>query len=328
MSIASDIDLESKKNPDALEREIDQKREHIEDLVGALENRLSPGQLFDQALAYTQGHGGEFVQNLGTTLKANPVPAVLTSVGLLWLALGQNRSPAPSSAGSPLKDKLTGASESIGQALGAVASGVGQAKDSLGQGSQAARDKVGAQVSHTGERLADTASQAKDALGAQAQQLKGTFDTLLREQPLVVGVLGIALGALLGAALPRTETEDRTLGKHSDKLTAKAKQAVSSGYEQVSAAGREVADSVRQGSRGDSGQTDSGAGATGTPGKPLGHDPDAGVESMAGAPTAGTGSTLGATQASAGLNVGRTAAAGNTPGAVGDESGVSTPRSF
>ncbi|MCO6763492.1 hypothetical protein KQH43_30835, partial [Streptomyces sp. EL5] len=64
----------------------------------------------------------------------------------------------------------------------------------------------------TGERLSDTAAQAKDTLTDQAQQLKGTFDTLLREQPLVVGALGIALGALLGASLPRTETEDRALG--------------------------------------------------------------------------------------------------------------------
>ncbi|MDR6356804.1 hypothetical protein Q3H58_003475 [Pseudomonas psychrotolerans] len=186
MSITDQIDAESHKNPEELEREIDQKRERIEDLVGALESRLSPGQLFDQALSYTKGHSGEFAHNLGTTLKANPVPAVLTSVGLLWLALGQNRSPAPSSAGSPLKDKLVGASESIGQALTSVTTGVGHAKDSLGQGKQTARDKLGdlgAQASHTGERLADTASQTRDALGAQAQQLKGSFDTLLREQP-------------------------------------------------------------------------------------------------------------------------------------------------
>ncbi|GAC1037170.1 DUF3618 domain-containing protein [Pseudomonas sp. No.117] len=321
MSITDQIDAESRKNPEELEREIDQKRERIEDLVGALESRLSPGQLFDQALSYTKGHSGEFAHNLGTTLKANPVPAVLTSVGLLWLALGQNRTPAPATAGSPLKDKLAGA-------LDSVTSSAGNTRDSLNRGSHDVRDKVtglgetvSAKASQTGERLSDTAAQAKDTLTDQAQQLKGTFDTLLREQPLVVGALGIALGALLGAALPRTQTEDRALGKHSDKLTAKAKQVASSGYEQVKAAGQDVAKEARQASP-DNGSQQAGVG---TAPKNLGNDPDAGVESMAGSPRAGTGSTLGATQATAGMNVGRTAANGNTPGAVGDESGMATP---
>jgi len=326
MSITDQIDQESRKNPDELEREIDQKRERIEDLVGALESRLSPGQLFDQALSYTKGHSGEFAHNLGNTLKANPVPAVLTSVGLLWLALGQNRTPAPATTGTPLQDKLSGA-------LDSVANGAGHTRDSLNRGSHDVRDKVtglgesvSAKASETGERLSDTAAQAKDTLADQAQQLKGTFETLLREQPLVVGALGIALGALLGAALPRTETEDRALGKHSDKLTAKAKQAASSGYEQVKAAGQDVAKEARQASQDHRSQpADAGTPAP----KNLGNDPDAGVESMAGSPRAGTGSTLGATQATAGMNVGRTAANGNTPGAVGDESGMATPpRSF
>ena len=326
MSITDQIDQESRKNPDELEREIDQKRERIEDLVGALESRLSPGQLFDQALSYTKGHSGEFAHNLGNTLKANPVPAVLTSVGLLWLALGQNRTPAPATTGTPLKEKVSGALDSI-------ANSAGHTRDSLNRGSHDVRDKVtglgesvSAKASHTGERLSDTAAQAKDTLTDQAQQLKGTFDTLLREQPLVVGALGIALGALLGASLPRTETEDRALGKHSDKLTAKAKQAASSGYEQVKAAGQDVAKEARQASQDHRSQpTDAGTPAP----KNLGNDPDAGVESMAGSPRAGTGSTLSATQATAGMNVGRTAANGNTPGAVGDESGMATPpRSF
>lgn len=324
MSITDQIDVESRKNPEELEREIDQKRERIEDLVGALESRLSPGQLFDQALSYTKGHSGEFAHNLGNTLKANPVPAVLTSVGLLWLALGQNRTPAPATTGTPLKDKLSGA-------LDSVANSAGQTRDSLNRGSHDVRDKVtglgdtvSAKASQTGERLSDTAAQAKDTLADQAQQLKGGFDTLLREQPLVVGALGIALGALLGAALPRTQAEDRTLGKHSDKLTAKAKKVASSGYEQVSAAGRDVVDKARTGSAAKAQRPST---ATGEPARDLGNDPDAGVESMAGSPRPGTASTLGATQGTAGLNVGRTAAVGGTPGAVGDESGLATPRS-
>ena len=80
---------ESQKNPDQLEQEINAKREHISHLVDAIEQRMTPGQLFDQALAYTKGNGGEFYHNLATTLKNTVNTAVQqrTTVGLTGLAV-------------------------------------------------------------------------------------------------------------------------------------------------------------------------------------------------------------------------------------------------
>lgn len=85
------FETDAQKDPQLLEQEINAKREHISDLVDALEQRLSPGQMLDRVLAYSKGHGGEFFHNLGTTLKNNPVPATLTVLGLAWLGLNQNR---------------------------------------------------------------------------------------------------------------------------------------------------------------------------------------------------------------------------------------------
>ena len=85
------FETDAQKDPQLLEQEITAKREHISALVDALEQRLSPGQMLDRVLAYSKGHGGEFFQNLGTTLKNNPVPATLTVLGLAWLGLNQNR---------------------------------------------------------------------------------------------------------------------------------------------------------------------------------------------------------------------------------------------
>ena len=102
MSTGSQINIEAQKDPAELEREIDQKRAEIGDIVHALENKLSPGELIDTALSYVKGGGGEFFTNLSNTAKANPVPTVLTSIGLLWLMAGQNRQPtAPSSSSGP-----------------------------------------------------------------------------------------------------------------------------------------------------------------------------------------------------------------------------------
>src|SRR5690606_32437263 len=44
MSTQSRIDAEARKDPETLEREIDQKRSDINHLVEALESKLSPGQ--------------------------------------------------------------------------------------------------------------------------------------------------------------------------------------------------------------------------------------------------------------------------------------------
>ena len=58
---------------------------------------------------------------------------------------------------------------------------------------------------------------------------RGFFDTL-HEQPLVLGALGLAAGAAIGAALPTTDKEDEWLGDSRDRLAERAKEA---GWEQV-----------------------------------------------------------------------------------------------
>src|SRR5690606_19716507 len=108
MSTGNQINAEAQKDPAVLEREIDQQRAEISDIVHALENKLSPGELIDTALGYVKGGSGEFFSNLSNTVKANPVPTVLTSIGLIWLMAGQNRQPRPhiaSTSGTSVKDK-------------------------------------------------------------------------------------------------------------------------------------------------------------------------------------------------------------------------------
>jgi hypothetical protein len=46
----------------------------------------------------------------------------------------------------------------------------------------------------------------------------------LEERPLLFGGLAVALGALLGAIVPRTEYEDRFVGQVRDRAVERAKQ--------------------------------------------------------------------------------------------------------
>lgn len=221
-STADRIDAESQKDPARLEREIDQQREDISHIVDALENKLSPGQLFDRLISFGKGNGREFAQNVGTAVKTNPIPALLTSVGLLWLYASRNEYPPPAAGGS-----YAGA--------GADDTGPGiadRARELGGQASDAWHDAK-AHVADTASRLADTARETGASLEHQTDRVLQGYNQLLRDNPLVLGAIGVAVGALLGAALPPTEPENRLMGEASDRLAEQAKQAVRTGTEKM-----------------------------------------------------------------------------------------------
>jgi ElaB/YqjD/DUF883 family membrane-anchored ribosome-binding protein len=85
---------ENGKSAADIEREIDVQRARVEDTIDELQQRLSPGQLVDELLAYTKGGGGEFVSGLQRHVTANPLPVALLGVSLAWLMA----KPAPSEA--------------------------------------------------------------------------------------------------------------------------------------------------------------------------------------------------------------------------------------
>lgn len=235
MSTHNQIDLEAQKDPDTLEREIDQQRAEIGNIVHALESKLSPGQMIDTALGYAKGGGGEFLHNLSDTLKANPVPTLLTSVGLVWLMAGQNRRPdySATSTGPSVTDKLAAKASSLKQ----QGSGV---KDRAGQLGHSVSSTLG----DASSRVRDSSRHAADSLRQGADRARGGFAQMLEEQPLAVGAIGIALGAMLAAAMPPTRREDELMGQASDQLTGKLRNKARDGYAQASAMGKDVADEV------------------------------------------------------------------------------------
>lgn len=84
------MDHTSEKSSADIQREIEADRVRIEARIGAIQERMSPGQLVDEVLAYAKGSGsGEYVSNLGKALKANPLPVALMGVSLAWLMAKQ-----------------------------------------------------------------------------------------------------------------------------------------------------------------------------------------------------------------------------------------------
>lgn len=69
-----------------LEREIAADRRRIEERMDAIQAKMSPGQLLDEALSYAKASGGgEYVANLGSAMKTNPVPVALMGISMAWL---------------------------------------------------------------------------------------------------------------------------------------------------------------------------------------------------------------------------------------------------
>jgi ElaB/YqjD/DUF883 family membrane-anchored ribosome-binding protein len=234
----TELDIESQKSPEQIEREIDAQRASIGNIVDQLESKFTPGQMFDQAWGLMQNNGSTFITNLGTSVRNNPVPAVLTSVGLLWLMMSQNRPPVPQPVyrAGPDQDRAGEWADGLADGIDSARDHLHQTADSLKEGYQSLKGKaahMGDNVGAASENLSHAMHDAGDRLARNSQVLGQQFNQLLKEQPLVVAAAGIALGALLGAALPTTSTEQRMMGRTSAGLVDKVKKQAQEGYEAV-----------------------------------------------------------------------------------------------
>lgn len=187
------------KDPDQLERQVDDARARLSQTVDALGEQLSPGQLLDQVFHLTKEQGGEFADNLGRQVKDNPLALLLTGVGVTWLVAGS----ASHKPNTHLPTHSSASSAGSSSDDDTVATRV---QASINSGAEAIKDKT-ANVSNQLERT-------------------------LREHPLVMSGLGIALGAALGALIPPTAVEDKLLGEKSDQAMSKATEVLTNKYEE------------------------------------------------------------------------------------------------
>jgi len=75
-----------------------------------------------------------------------------------------------------------------------------------------------------------------------AQELKGGAAKvgLSKQNPIGFALVGVAAGFAVGTLLPRTTTEDRTIGPLSDQVTEKAKEAAEESFERGKAVAQDA----------------------------------------------------------------------------------------
>ena len=279
------------KSAAEIEREVKQERAHVERTLDELQERLSPGQLVDQAMAFLRGSGGaDFMRNLGDAVKQNPVPLALMGVGLAWMMLGDRSGrrdrPLYWDEDDDLaydaelyeeelyyEDELYGAgTTTYGEATSASgehesgngwsdrarataegakerAAGLGQRARGLAEDAAAGAGRLSATARERLRRARELAARAGEG-GARARRYgrragRGLLHTF-HEHPLLLGGIGLAIGAALGSTLPPSESEDRLMGRTRDRLK---RQAADVGREQIKkaeAAARAAYDAARE----------------------------------------------------------------------------------
>lgn len=195
------------RRPEEIQAQIARTRGDMDATLNAIEQRLTPGQMVDQGIDYLRNSGAnEFVSNLGGSVKNNPLPVALVGIGIAWLMATGNRKPPYAYTQS----------ESSGPGMMQRASeGMSSAGDSLSQTTRSAKERVG--------QLGQTARERMERVRSQAQRARSSYDTMVREQPLALGAIGLAIGACLAAVAPRTRQEDELMGEASDRLAEQAK---------------------------------------------------------------------------------------------------------
>ena len=176
---------------------------------------------------------GEFTRTVGTVgdvMRQNPIPVLLTAAGLAWVIASSIRSRQPyGDAGEQP------AEEEQERRLQADEPGLDEPglREKLGEKLQGGADAAKRTWRASREAASGRVSQAMSATRARAQQAQQRAQSMMDEQPLVLAALAAAAGAVIGAALPRSQIENRTVGSVRDRTLAKAKEAGERGYENL-----------------------------------------------------------------------------------------------
>lgn len=227
------------KTAEEVEREVEASRSDLDRTVEALKDKMTPGQIFDEATKAMGGAGQQVLSKFVDQAKENPMPLAVMGLGLIWLmsSSAKQRSSSSHDAGyrEPRSFAGDGAEEPGGlgeraQAIGDKASSLAaDAKDKLSDAASSAADRSRSVVKNLGAAAGGAASK----VGRYGQQAQRSLAGAVQDEPLLIGAAGVLIGAAIGAALPSTDLEDRTVGPLRDKVLRKGKDLAEDGLQQA-----------------------------------------------------------------------------------------------
>lgn len=175
------------KRAEELEHEIARDRLRIEERIDAIQAKMSPGQLLDEALNYAKSSGGgEYISNLGNAMKTNPVPVALMGISMAWLMAnpGANKRDDDlhyhEEPEYPLA-RVTGPVRRVGPVSGDGTSRYSHFTDEAGGRFRALTDESGRRAGHFMDEAGKTYRGFADATGQQVHDIRDEAGRLFDE---------------------------------------------------------------------------------------------------------------------------------------------------
>ncbi|WP_435169305.1 hypothetical protein [Falsirhodobacter sp. 1013] len=233
------------ESPKALEAEVEANRANVEQTLDALRGKATMQGVMSDVTRYIGVEDARgTLEAAGRQVTANPLAFGLLAAGLACLATGvTRRNPHAAYAQRPYDGMNSGVvGEDDGPSMTQKAQGyVGTVRDGASHYAGSVRDGASHYAGTVREGASHYASAASEALhGARDSVYGGYRDARYRasnltqragdqmvQQPLLFGAIALVAGAVLGAALPKSQAENRLLGPSHDRLTETAKDVAS-----------------------------------------------------------------------------------------------------
>jgi ElaB/YqjD/DUF883 family membrane-anchored ribosome-binding protein len=222
---------------------------------------------------------------------SNPVPLALIGLGVGWLVWSNTSHPgvdarlrdasrrARQYGGQALHraeefrdEALNRASELRDQVSNRASEWVDEAgnrasewRDRAGNATQSVRDRVQSQSGgqrqdfsgYSGNQTSyrDRARDYGEQASRRARQGYSSVAGMVDEHPLLAGIMGVAVGAVLGASIPSSRYENEWLGDYSDELYNRAREDGSEAIDRAATVARTAAEAGVEAAR-DAGQSE------------------------------------------------------------------------
>ena len=229
------------QTPDQIERKIEETRSKIDQNLDALQNKVSPGELIDEAMGYVKGSGGELAEGITRTIRENPVPSALigAGIGLFLLSRASNGSrkaienrTSPEQAGADGTDQgdslAARAENTRDQAVDAASSTVDTLEEKTSEIADSAKTKTTAVKERAAEYVDSGRERVREAASASSR--------FAGEHPFVLAALGLAAGAGVAALMRSSDKENKLLGAKSDRVKRLVKESAQEQGEKVKVA--------------------------------------------------------------------------------------------
>ena len=213
------------RTPEEIEREIERERAGLTSTLDDLQNKFSVETIARQFSDQFREHGGDIGRSVTDAVKRNPIALALTGAGLAWLMAG-DRAPSRDRIGTrdsyDHRDPRNRANyygdrdDHSGLPVAAQQHSVipaGQRRDLGPQPGDLSKPYYSGEVARSGDVPSWARHDDDDHTPGLAQR---AGDAASRT--------GDRVGAAIGAALPRSRTEDRYMGQHRDQLMADAER--------------------------------------------------------------------------------------------------------